>query len=247
LKLVDHLGFGARIESVSVLIDGLPARGVAFETHEGTTAHDPGRLPVQPGAHTLSIVVLASEPCGLFEQPRASFTVRAGTTFSVGEHPGTLVADLYSKEATSDPVRDLTVRFSGNRVVLGIPAGALDPPPGCDKDDALCVLDSRAALARSRNDAASASCFDGRRAEARLLQDTLDDSYAVVTREGATAGDAENAQLRARYARSRLRSLPAEAEACVVAGRPVATAGVVERKVERSCPTPDTTAGVDRF
>jgi hypothetical protein len=240
LRLVDHLGFGARVVNVSVLVDGEPAlvSGAASAPGEADL------LLVQPGSHTLSIVARASEPCGLLDEPRASVTVRADTTLSVGQKAGDLEADLYAREATSDPLRAVTVRFTGHGVALGTPPDALDASRRCGPDDALCVLGARAELARSHHDAAAASCFDSKLAEARALRDTLDDSYTAVTREQTTAGDAENAQLRARYARSRLRSLPAEAEACAVASRAVASAGVVERKVERACPTPDVTAGL---
>jgi hypothetical protein len=243
LKLFDHLGFGARIENVRVLLDGSPA----FEARAGTATGEVDRLPVQPGPHTLSIVARASEPCGLFEEPRASVSVRASATFNVGDRPATIEADLYTREATSDPIRNLTVRFTGKGATLGVPMEASRWPGDCAPDDALCVLDAKAALLRSRNDWAGASCFAAKRGEAQRLRETLEDSYAAVTREGSTTGDAENAQLRARYAEAHLRSLPAEAEACAAGASGLVSSGVLERKIERSCPTPDVTAGLDRF
>jgi hypothetical protein len=242
LRVVDHLGFGARVESVTVLVDGIQAMQV-----DGAARGEALRLSLEPGSHDLSILARASEPCGLLEEPRASITMRAETSLSVGEGHATLEADLYTREATSDPLRNLTIRFTGRALALGTPVDALDASRHCDKSDVLCVLDARAALARSRADVPAASCFDAQRDEARALEGTLEDSYAAVTRKDTTAGQAESAQLRARYARARLLSLPAEAEACAVATRPAFSTVVVARKVERSCPTPDVTATLGGF
>jgi len=242
------------VESLSILVDGAPAvmtrvngdgggHGASDEVALGATNH----LDVGPGTHTLSIVARASEPCGLLEEPRASASFRAEATFAVGDRPARLDADLYSREANSDPIRSLTVRFTGHQVLLALPTDATPVPSGCDEKDALCILDAKAALARSRSDWSGASCFESKRAEARRLRDTLEDSYALVAREGSTTGDAENAQLRARYAEAHLRSLPSEAEACAAGTTHLVRPAILERRVERACPTPDVTAGLDRF
>ena len=242
-RLENHLGFGVRVERVSVLLDGIPA----FEAYgDRAERGESEQVSVQPGAHSLSIAVRASEPCGLSAEPRASVVVRATTTFGAGERPATILADLYAREATLDPIQTLAVRFTGREAVLGILPDARDEPEGCAADDALCALDAKALRARTRNDAAGASCYETRRAEARALRDVVEDSYAAVTREGVTAGDAENAQLRARYAHARLRSLALEAETCAVGASARRTGAIVLREVERACPTPDVTAELGR-
>jgi hypothetical protein len=236
----DHLAFGARIEHLSLLLDGVSA----YETDAASLRND-GRVTVRPGAHTLAVVLRASEPCGLFDEPRTSVTVQATTSLRAGEGPARVVVDLFGTEATSDPLRTLGVRFKGDEVVLG--ARVEDAPPiGCDPADALCAVDALAERARSRRDAAGASCYEAKRAEIRGLQDVVDDSYATVKREGTTTGAAETAQLRARYAEARIGAIAAFAEACDAHGERRPTAGVVERKVERFCPAPDVTAGLDR-
>jgi hypothetical protein len=242
LRMVDHLNFGARVESIAGFVDGAPA----FEAQE-TSRGQLERLSVEPGAHTITIVFRVSEPCGLLPEPRASMSVRTEASFSIGERAATLEADLYPQNPTSDLLRNLAVRFTGNQLTLGAPAEAELAPDGCEKDDALCALETRASNARSRGDRAGAACFESRLGEARDLQGTLEDSYSTVTRDGSTIKDAEKAQLRARYARARLRSLPREAEACTVHDARTFSAGTVDRRIERSCPTPDVTAELDRF
>jgi hypothetical protein len=241
LRLVDHLSFGARVESISALLDGFPA----FETRGDTSRGHAERLSIEPGTHTLTLVASVSEPCGLLAEPRASATVRTQTTFRVGPDAAALEADLYPRETTTDPLRSLAVRFTGSQMALGIPADALRTPDGCKEDDALCALEARASRARSRGDLLFATCFESRLDEARALRDTLEDSYGAVTREGTTARDAENAQLRARYALSRLRSIPAEAEACRVNETRTVSTSAVERRVDQACPSLDVTANAE--
>ena len=238
---LDHLSFGARIEHVSLLLDGLPA----YESDAQSVWSD-AHVRVRPGPHTLAVVLRASEPCGLLDEPRTTVAVEATTTLRAAEGPASIAIDLYGTEATSDPLRTLGVRFVGDAVALG---ARLDdaPPAGCDRTDALCVIDALAERARSRKDASSASCYEARRAEIRNLKDVVDDSYATVKREGTTTGAAENAQLRARYAEERIRAIAFAVEACGVHGDGRPTAGVVARKVERLCPALDVTAGLDRF
>jgi hypothetical protein len=238
---LDHLSFGARIEHLSVLLDGVPA----FES-DGTALQREGQITVRPGAHTLAVVLRASEPCGLFDEPRTTVAVEATTSLRAGEGPASVVVDLYGTEATSDPLRTLGVRFTGHDVLLG---ASLDDeaPSGCDRSDALCAVDALADRARSKKDAAGLSCFEAKRAEIRALKDVVEDSYATVGREGVTTGAAENAQLRARYAEERIRALAIAAEACAAHGDGRPTTGLVARKVERFCPALDLTAGLDRF
>jgi hypothetical protein len=242
LRLVDHLSFGARVESISALLDGFPV----FETRGDTSRGQTERLAIEPGTHTLTLVASLSEPCGLLAEPRASATVRTQTTFSIGQDAAALEADLYPRETTTDPLRSLAVRFTGSQMVLGIPADALRTPDGCKEDDALCALEARASRARSRGDP-FAACFESMLDEARALRDTLEDSYGAVTREGMTTRDAENAQLRARYALSRLRSIPAEAEACRVNETRTVSTSAVERSVDQACPSLDVTANAELY
>jgi len=238
---LDHLSFGARIEHVSLLLDGLSA----YESDAQSVWSD-AQVTVRPGAHTLAVVLRASEPCGLFDEPRATVAVEATTSLRAAEGPASIAIDLYGTEATSDPLRSLGVRFVGDAVALG---ARLDdaPPAGCDRTDALCVIDALVERSRSRKDAPGASCYEAKRAEIRGLKDVVDDSYATIKREGTTTGAAENAQLRARYAEERIRAIAAGVEACAVHGNGRPTSGVVARKVERLCPAPDVTAGLDRF
>jgi len=238
---LDHLSFGARVERVSLLLDGVPAYD-----GDGLALRSDTHVRVRPGPHTLAVVLRASEPCGLFEEPRTTVAVEATTSLRAGDGPATVVIDVSGTEATSDPLRTLAVRFSGDLVALGEPREEA-PPPGCDGADALCAIDALAARARSRKDAAEASCYDRKRAEVRALQDVVDDSYATVKREGTTTGAAENAQLRARYADERIRAVAVAAAACGSHDGGERTRVVVTRKVERSCPTIDVTAGLDRF
>jgi hypothetical protein len=238
---LDHLSFGARIEHVSLLLDGVPA----YET-DGASLRSEGRVTVRPGAHTLAVVLQASEPCGLLEEPRTSVSVEATTSLRAGDGPASVVVDLYGTEATSDPLRTIGVRFAGHEIALG---ASLDegPPSGCDRSDALCAVDALADRARSRHDSTGAACYAAKRSEIRALKDVVDDSYSTVQREGVTAGAAENAQLRARYAEERIRALAVAAETCEAHGNRRPTTGVVHRKVDRFCPAVGATAELDRF
>jgi hypothetical protein len=249
-RFFDHLSFGARIEHLSMLLDGVPA----FES-DGASLENDRRITVRPGAHTLAVALRASEPCGLFDQPRTTVAVEATTTLLAGEGFASIEIDFQGTEATSDPLRTLGVRFTGHDVLLG---AALEdrPPNGCDRADALCALDALADRARSQKDTASLSCYETKRTEIRALRDVVADSYATVTREGITAGAAESAQLRARYAEERIRALAVAAAACTAHGDGRPTGGVVARRVERLCPALDLTqtslhtpslAIVDRF
>jgi hypothetical protein len=244
-RFKNHLGFGVRVEGLSMLVDGSPTLVDAAGSSAGPAGD---RVPMQPGVHSVAVTFRATEPCGLSEEPRASVIVHAATTFSVGDRPGAVLVDLFAREATRDPMQALAVRFTGAAVVLGVSADALRAPPGCGADDAVCALDAKASLARARRDASRASCYETRRPEAVDLRDVVLASYAAVRREGVTSGDAQTAQLRARYAGARLRSIAVEAEACATeAGRLPATAATVEREVERSCPIPDVTAELGGF
>jgi hypothetical protein len=238
---LDHLSFGARIEHLSLLLDGLPA----YESDAQSVWSD-AHVTVQTGTHTLAVVLRASEPCGLLDEPRTTVAVEATTSLRAAEGPASIAIDLYGTEATSDPLRSLGVRFVGDAVALG---ARLDdaPPTGCDRADALCILDALVDRARSRRDAREASCYEAKRAEVRNLKDVVDDSYATVKRDGTTTGAAENAQLRARYAEERIRAITVAVEACTVHGNARPNPSVVARKVERLCPAPDVTAGLDRF
>jgi len=238
--LHDHLAFGVRLEHVSLLLDGSPA-------YEVTSARGPlelATLRVAPGAHTLTVLAEASEPCGLFEEPRMRLTVRALQAFLLGEGPGALDIDLYASTATSDPAHMVSVRFAGDRVALGAKTEGDAPPLSdrCEPGDELCALDARIEGARSRGDTVRSSCYASHRGEMRRWKDMLEDSFAAVSREGVTTSDAESAQLRARYAESRLRSIAAVARACEGDARVVATSPKVERKVDAVCPASDVTA-----
>jgi len=239
--LLDHLSFGARLEHVSLLLDGLSA----YESDTRSSWSD-AHVTVRPGPHTLAVVLRASEPCGLLDEPRTTVAIEATTSVRAGEGPASIAIDLYGTEATSDPLRSLGVRFTGDAVALG---ARLDeaPPAGCDRADALCAIDALAERARSRRDARGASCYETKRAEIRTLKDVVDDSYATVRREGTTTGAAESAQLRARYADERIRAIALAADACDLHGDGKPTLGVVARKVERFCPGPDVTAVLDRY
>ena len=111
----------------------------------------------------------------------------------------------------------------------------------CAAEDALCTLD---ALATRGAGGEAGACLEQKRQEARALEDVVEDSYASVRREGSTTGDAENAQLRARYAKARLKALPVEARACLV-GTHAARQAAVVRTIDLRCPLPDTTALLD--
>jgi hypothetical protein len=238
--LHDHLAFGVRLEDVALLLDGSPA----YEATNAKAGLEPAVLRVAPGAHTLTVLARASEPCGLFDEPRMRLTVRSLETFLVGDGPATLDIDLYASAATSDPAQLISVRVAGKRLALG--AEAREDGHGtnaqCESGDSLCELDGRIDHARSRGDSRQVSCYAARRDEMRRWRDALDDSFAMVSREGITTSEVESAQLRARYAESRLRSLTLEARACESDARPGGASAEVERKVDAVCPTPDVTA-----
>lgn len=241
VHFLDHLSFGARVENVSLLLDGVRA----YES-DGASLHTDARVTVRPGAHTLAVVLEASEPCGLFDQPRTTVVVEATTMLRAGAGAASIAIDLWGTEATRDPLRTLGVRFTGHAVVLGAHL-AETPPTGCEPTDRLCAVDALAERAQSRKDPGAALCLASKRAEIRRLKDVIDDSYATVARDGTTTGAAQNAQLRARYAEERIQAIAIAAEACGLTGEPRTTAGIVELKVERSCPGVDVTAGLDRF
>jgi hypothetical protein len=229
----DHLSFGARVEAITLLVDGLPA----FEGDAASIGQD-ARVNLRPGLHTLAVLVRASEPCGLFEEPRASVAVRGTLDVVLGDGPASVAVDLVATEATRDPLRSMGLRFEGKDVVLGARAGDA-PSPG---EGTLPAIDALAEQARSHGFAAEAACYDDKRAELRTLRDVIDDSHAVVGREGTTAGAAEAAQLRARWAEERIRAVAVSARACEARRARAAVLASVERKVERHCPGADVTA-----
>jgi hypothetical protein len=237
LRIVDHLSFGARLESVAVLLDGSKA-----SPSRDTSQRVIDELYVSPGTHTLTIEATVSEPCGLFSEPRATIAARTQTNFTVGERPAFLDIDLYPREANRDPLGSLGVRFRGSQLAFEVPD---DAPQNCEKGDTVCGLEERASRALRQGARVRAACFESRVAEARQLRETLDDSYAAVNREGKTTQVVEEAQLRARYAQARLESLPADAEACAASELPAVRTGAIERRVEHACPALDVTAALD--
>jgi hypothetical protein len=240
--LHDHLGFGVRLEHVSLLLDG----GPAHETSHRKAPLELADLAVEPGAHTLAVLAEASEPCGLFDEPRMRVSIRVVQTFVVGEGPATLDVDLYPSAATSDPAHMVSVRLTGARIALGAkPEGDAPPPAGqCEPGDEVCVLDARIDGARSRGDTERSACYASHRDEMRRWSDLLEDSFAAASREGTTTRDAESAQLRARYAESRLRASVVEARACA-SDTPVRAAPVeIERRIVAACTAPDVTPSV---
>jgi hypothetical protein len=240
VRLHDHLAFGIRIERVSLLLDG----AAAYETTDRDRRLDRADLIVPPGAHTLAVLAEASEPCGLLDEPRMRLTVRALQTFFQGDRPATVDVDLYASAATSDPAHMILVRFVSDGITMGAAAEGETAPGAqrCEPADELCALDARVDRARSRGDVQRSACYASHRDDLRRWRDLLEDSFAAMSREGKSTGDAESAQLRARYAESRLRSAVMEARACGT-DSPVHTAPAsIERRVDAVCPVPDVTA-----
>jgi hypothetical protein len=238
--LHDHLAFGVRLERVTILVDG----GSAYEATQLKAPLELADLSVAAGAHTVAVLAEVSQPCGLFDEPRMRVSVRAVQTFLVGEGPATLDVDLFPGAATSDPAHMVSVRFAGERITLGTKAEGDALPRGarCEVGDEVCALDARIDGARARGDVRKSACYAARRDDVRHWRELLEDSFSAVSREGATARDAEDAQLRARYAESRLRASVAEAGACG-SDAPVRAEPVeIERKVVAVCATPDVTA-----
>jgi hypothetical protein len=240
--LHDHLAFGVRLEHVSLVLDG----GAAYEIANANIRLDRVDFAVPSGAHTLAVLAEASEPCGLFDEPRMRLKVRALQTFFSWEGPALLDVDLYASEATSDPAHLISVRFTGERVALGRKASDDAPlgAPGCEPSDELCALDARIDGARSRGDSRRSVCYSSHRDEMRRWRDMLEDSFAAVSRDGTTTSDAESAQLRARYAESRLRSVTMEASACASEEEVHVVLAELERKVDAVCPALDVTASM---
>jgi hypothetical protein len=238
--LHDHLAFGVRLERVSVLLDGESA----YQTTDADRQLDRAILTVAPGAHTLAVLAEASEPCGMLDEPRMRLTVRALQTFFLGDRPATLDVDLYASAATSDPAHMISVRFAGDRATIGAAEEGEAAPfaERCEPGDELCALDARIDRARSRGDVQGGACYASHRDDLRRWRDLLEDSFAAVSREGTTTRDAESAQLRARYAESRLRSAVMEARSCGTVGPVHAAPASIERKVDAVCPVPDVTA-----
>lgn len=240
VRLHDHLAFGVRLERVSLLLDGT----AAYETIDRDRRLDRADLIVAQGAHTLTVLAEASEPCGLLDEPRMKLTVRALQTFFQGDRPATFDVDLYASAATSDPAHMISVRFAGDRGTTIGAAEEGEAAPGalqCEPAE-LCALDARIDLARSRGDVQRSACYASHRDDVRRWRDLLDDSFAALSREGKTTRDAESAQLRARYAESRLRSAVTEARSCGTLGPGHAAPASIERKVDAVCPLPDLTA-----
>jgi hypothetical protein len=242
VRLHDHLAFGVRLERVSLLLDGT----TAYETTDRDRRLDRADLIVAPGAHTLAVLAEASEPCGLLDEPRMRLRVRALQTFFQSDRPATFDVDLYASAATSDPAHMISVRFAGDW--MGAAAEG-DTAPGaqrCEPADELCALDARMDRARWRGDVQRSACYASHRDDLRRWRDVMEDSFAAVSREGTTTRDAESAQLRARYAESRLRSAVMEARSCAQGPAHTAPASI-ERKVDAACPVPDVTASVQGF
>jgi hypothetical protein len=242
VRLHDHLAFGVRLERVSVLLDGT----AAYETTDRDGRLERADLIVAPGAHTLVLLAEASEPCGLFDEPRMRLTVRALQTFYQGERPATFDVDLYASAATSDPAHMISVRLVGDWITMGAAAEGETAPEAlrCEPADEICALDAQIDRARSRGDVQRSACYASHRDDLRRWRDLLEDSLAAMSRAGKTTGDAESAQLRARYAESRLRSAVMDARACG-ADNPVRMAPAsIERRVDAVCPVPDVTASV---
>jgi hypothetical protein len=238
----DHLAFGVRLDRVFLLVDGAPA----YDTTHLDAPLELADLAVAPGVHTLAVLAEASEPCGLSDEPRMTVSMRAVQTFLVGEGPAKVDVDLYPSAATSDAAHMISVRLSGERVALGANFGGDVPSSGarCEAGDELCALDARIEGARSRGDHQRSACYASHRDEVRRWRDMLEDSFAVVSREGASTRDAESAQLRARFAESRLEAAVAEARACAGDAPAHAAPVEIERKIVAVCATPDVTASL---
>ncbi len=236
VRLHDHLSFGVRLDGVSLLLDGT----TAYETTSTNAPPDPIALRIAPGAHTLTVVVRASEPCGLFDQPRMTVTVRTLEPFVLGEGPATLDVDLYAGAATSELAQLVSIHVAGKRIALGANAEGESAPmlARCETGDELCALNVSIARASVGGNTRRISCYAAHRDEMLRWKEMLEDSFAAVSREGVTTSEAESAQLRARYAESRLRALAADARSCDAR----AASPRIERKVETVCPAPDVTA-----
>jgi hypothetical protein len=239
VELQDHLSFGARVEHAAILVDGV----TAFE--EDAPAASDARVRLPPGVHTLAVVLRASEPCGLFPEPRTTVTAEATTAVRASGGPAHVVVDLYGSQAMGDPLGTLDVHFQGERVELGahLDAAAV---ASCPAGDALCRLDALADRARARRELSSVSCYEARRAEIRSLLDVVEDSHTIMDRGGVTNGIAEHAQLRARAAEDRIAALSAAAESTCAPPRRQETA-MVERKIEQQCPSPERSGLLERF
>ncbi len=242
VRFHDHLAFGVRLEHVSLLLDG----GPVYETTRAQSPLELAELTVAPGGHTLAVLAEASEACGLLDAPRMRVSVRAIQPFLVGEGPATLDVDLYPSAATSDPAQMVSVRFAGERISLGAKPDVDAPPRSdqCESGDEVCLLDARIDGARSRGDTQRMACFASHRDELRRWRDMVEDSFAAVSREGTTTHDAESAQLRARYAESRLRGTVAEVRACASDARARIAPVQIERTIVAVCAAPDVTASL---
>jgi hypothetical protein len=234
VRVLDHLGFGLRLEAVAVRIDGRPVRRAQDDGERSGFAP----MPIAPGVHGVSAVARVSLSCGLLPEPRAYVTVRAAQNFRVGAGPASLDLDLFARAPTSNPSDMAAVAITGRGVALGVKearrAGA-PQYPSCEglEPVAAAACDVEAALddARADRDVARSLCSVDRLTEIRKWRRVLDDATHVASSDGTTNDDAMHAQLRARYAESRVRALADEAKRCIGSTDPAADAAP-----DQACP-----------
>ena len=235
LRFDDHLGFGLRLESLSVRVAGRPIYRNADPLH-APIPRELGAVPLLPGVHSVSVLARVSLACGFLAEPRTRVTVRASSNFKTTGGPASVGIDLFARAPIARPTEQPVVAFRGKGVTLGVREGrdasdvvhatcaGLEPVA-----EATCDVEAFVADARTAKDATAVACYGERLEEMHRMRDVLDDATLQTGSDEATNEVAMHAQLRALYANARIRELAGQARQC---GNEDAFA-----PLEASCPT----------
>jgi hypothetical protein len=109
VRFESHVGWGIRVERVLVVLDG----AVQYNQRDfADGAPLPrylfgGQLPA--GDHVVQVLVEASIPSGILDEPRVTAELRSSHSFTVTRSPMTLDVDFYSTSAAEQRPEDLAL------------------------------------------------------------------------------------------------------------------------------------------
>ena len=246
VRFDNHLGFGLRLESISVRVDGRPVFRQVHATR-ASVPRDLGTIALDHGVHTVSVLAGVSVACGLFDQPRTAVTVRASSSFRLGADPAWLGVDLFARVPIAQLTELAAVEFRGGGVVLGVKEtrdASLPIHPWCAGLEpvalATCDVDAFVTDARKDRDVVRLTCSSDRLREIHRLRDVIDEATLVTGGDRTTNELAMHAQLRARYAEARTLELAGSTRKCATEDELAA-----DLSPTRACPPEALTAADD--
>jgi hypothetical protein len=223
VRFDNHLGFGLRLESISVRVDGRPVFRQA-DARRALVPKELGTITLEPGVHAVSVLARVSVACGLLEEPRTSVTVHASSAFRLGSGPAWVGVDLFARVPIAQPTQLPVVAFRGEGVVVGVKEtrdASLAIHPWCGGLEpvaqATCDVDAFVVEARADRDVVRLTCSSDHLREIHRLRDVLDEATLVTGTDRTTNELAMHAQLRARYAEARIGQLAASTRQCMSA------------------------------